>query len=225
MSNHPIFPSLQIPPSAIRRRGLLLVLSAPSGVGKTTIARRLLGLDDNLALSISVTTRKARPGEVKGRDYHFIEEAEFQNLLADDSLLEHASVFGNHYGTPEKPVKESLALGHDVLFDIEWQGHQQLKAKLPNDVVSVFILPPSMDELRRRLSNRGQDSMDVVEERMSKAAAEMSHYAEYSHVVVNRDIEGAVAQVQKILEAERLRTTRRVGVPAFVEALTRGYAE
>jgi guanylate kinase len=206
----------------IKRRGLMLVLSSPSGAGKTTISRALLERDGNLNLSISATTRPMRPGETEGVHYHFVDQARFDRMVADGALLEHARVFGNSYGTPRAPVDEALASGRDVLFDIDWQGTQQLAEKARKDLVAVFILPPSTKELERRLHTRAQDSDAEVAKRMAKAADEMSHWAEYDYIVVNTDIEASLRQVQAILEAERLRRERQVGLHDFVAALREG---
>ncbi len=199
----------------------MLVLSSPSGAGKTTIARALLELDDNLTLSVSATTRPKRPGEVNGKDYHFVNETQFQGMVADGELLEHAHVFGNFYGTPKAPVEETLAGGKDILFDIDWQGTQQLAGNdsTGDDLVSIFILPPDNRELEVRLQRRAQDSRAVVRGRMAKAADEMSHYREYNYIIVNHDIEESVGQVQIILEAERLRINRQAGLHDFVQSL------
>lgn len=205
-----------------RRRGLMLVLSSPSGAGKTTVARALLARDDRLTMSVSVTTRPPRPGEVDGTDYRFVDEATFAAMVAADALIEHARVFGNQYGTPRASVEEALAAGRDVLFDVDWQGTQQLSASAGNDLVSVFILPPSRGELERRLRNRAQDSDAVVRQRMAKAADEMSHWAEYDYVVINHAIEATVHGVAAILAAERLRRHRYVGLDAFVRAISAG---
>lgn len=205
--------------TAIKRRGLMLVLSSPSGAGKTTISRRLLDLDDNLSMSISVTTRSPRPGEVEGVDYTFIDNDVFDRLAREDALLEHARVFGHRYGTPRGPVMAALEAGRDVLFDIDWQGTQQLTERARKDLVSVFVLPPSTEELERRLHARAQDSDAVVKGRMAKAADEMSHYPEYEYVIVNRDLDRSVAAVRAILEAERLRRERQIGLRDFVESL------
>jgi guanylate kinase len=204
----------------IGRRGLMLVLSSPSGAGKTTISRRLLAIErERMTLSISVTTRAPRAGEVDGRDYHFIDQDTFARMVEKGELLEHANVFGNRYGTPRAAVDAALAGGTDVLFDIDWQGTQQLRDKLPNDVVSIFVLPPDTETLEQRLRQRAQDSEEVVRERMSKASDEMSHYAEYEYIVVNRNIEACVGEVQAILTAERLRRDRQVGLRDFVRGL------
>ena len=201
------------------RRGLALVLSSPSGAGKTSIARGLLATEPELEMSVSVTTRPIRPGEVEGRDYHFIDAAAFAQLVAADALLEHATVFGNSYGTPQAPVEAALAAGRDVLFDIDWQGTQQLAAKMRADLVTVFILPPSGDELKRRLIQRAADSAEVIAGRMAKAAAEMSHFPEYDYVVVNRDLDASIAKVRAILTAERQRRQRISGLFEFVRGL------
>ena len=203
----------------IARRGLMLVLSSPSGAGKTTISRLLLERDDNITLSVSVTTRPKRPGEVHGKDYFFIDPTEFNLMLNRRELLEHAKVFDHYYGTPKAAVEESLAAGHDVLFDIDWQGEQQLKQSARNDLASVFILPPSTEELARRLRRRAQDPVEVVEARMAKAPDEISHWPEYDYIIVNHDIEDSVAKVQAILAAERLRRDRQTGLTDFVKRL------
>jgi guanylate kinase len=206
--------------AGIRRRGLMLVLSSPSGAGKTTISRKLLALENGrLEMSVSVTTRPRRPGEVDGRDYRFIDRAEFDAMVARGALLEHASVFGNHYGTPRAPVDAALDGGRDVLFDIDWQGTQQLRESAREDVVSIFVLPPDVRELERRLRERAQDADDVVRARMAKAADEMSHWAEYDYIVVNHDVAASVAEVHAILVAERLRRVRQVGLGDFVREL------
>ena len=206
----------------ILRRGLMLVLSSPSGAGKTTISRMLLERDANLCISVSVTTRPARPGEVHGRDYYFIGAGEFERMVESGALLEHAHVFGNRYGTPKAAVEQMLAAGRDVLFDIDWQGTQQLREKARSDLVSVFVLPPSTAELERRLRSRAADSEEEVKRRMSKAADEMSHWAEYQYVIVNRDLENSVAKVQAILTAERLKRDRQSGLSQFVRDLREG---
>jgi guanylate kinase len=206
----------------ITRRGLMLVLSSPSGAGKTTIARRLLDEDPLLTLSVSATTRPKRPTEVEGRDYFFVSQERFERMVAEDAFLEHAVVFAKRYGTPRQAVNDELARGRDVLFDIDWQGTQQVAERAPKDLVRVFILPPSTQELERRLRERAQDPEEVVQSRMAKAADEMSHWAEYDYIVVNRDVEESVAAVRAILAAERLRRERQTGLRDFVETLRRG---
>ena len=206
----------------IRRRGLLLVLSSPSGAGKTTITRRLLDRDPLLTLSISVTTRPKRPGEVDGADYYFVTPAEFERMMRGGELLESALVFGHSYGTPKKPVEEALRHGRDVVFDIDWQGTQQLAQNAPDDLVSIFVLPPSIEELAQRLRSRAQDSDDVVASRMAKASDEMSHWAEYKYIIVNRDLDESLRDVQSILAAERLKRSRRIGLADFVTSLRKG---
>ncbi len=199
----------------------MLVLSSPSGAGKTTIARALLERDDNLTLSVSATTRPKRPGEVDGKDYNFVNGSQFQSMVADGELLEHAHVFGSYYGTPKAPVEETLAGGKDILFDIDWQGTQQLAGNdsTGDDLVSIFVLPPDNHELELRLRRRAQDSEEVVRGRMAKAADEMSHYREYNYIIINHDIEESVGQAQIILEAERLRINRQAGLHDFVQTL------
>lgn len=197
----------------------MLVLSSPSGAGKTTISRALLERDPDLTMSVSATTREPRPGEEDGRDYYFITRERYEEMVAGDEFLEHATVFDNAYGTPRAPVEDALSSGRDVLFDVDWQGAQQLGEKAREDFVSVFILPPSADELERRLRTRAKDSEEVIARRMSKAAAEMSHYREYDYIVVNVDVEESVREVQAILTAERLRRHRRVGLNDFVRTL------
>jgi len=206
----------------IKRRGFMLVLSSPSGAGKTTISRRLLDSDDNLSLSISATTRPPRPSEAEGKDYFFVSQERFATMVAGSELLEHAVVFGNNYGTPRAPVEQALERGRDVLFDIDWQGTQQLRETAREDLVSVFILPPSTAELERRLHARAQDSDEVVRGRMAKAADEMSHWAEYDYIIINDNLESSVTQVEAIITAERLRRERRIGLRAFVETLRTG---
>ena len=204
---------------AIARRGLMLVLSSPSGAGKTTLSRKLLEADPAVELSVSVTTRKQRPGEIDGRDYHFIDAARFEAMVERGELLESAQVFGNRYGTPRAPVEAALANGHDVLFDIDWQGTQQLRDNTAPDLVSIFVLPPSMSDLERRLRHRAQDPDDVIRARMATAANEMSHWAEYNYIVINTDIDRAFKEVQTILAAERLKRERQTGLSDFVRRL------
>ena len=204
----------------ITRRGLMLVLSSPSGAGKTSICDRLLQQEVELILSVSATTRKRRPGEVDGKDYHFLSTLEFETRINNSEFLEYAKVFGNYYGTPSNLVEKSLKSGVDVLFDIDWQGTQQMKAKARQDLVSVFILPPSTQELEKRLFKRAQDSSEVVAQRMSKSASEMSHYPEYDYVIINYDLNKSVHQVQSILNAERSRRERQNGLVDFVKHLS-----
>jgi len=197
----------------------MLVLSSPSGAGKTTLSRKLLAADPGVELSVSVTTRKQRPGEVDGRDYHFLDAPRFDAMVENGELLEWAQVFGNRYGTPRQPVEAILVQGRDVLFDIDWQGTQQLREKADRDLVSIFVLPPSIPDLELRLRTRAQDSDEVIHARMGKAADEMSHWAEYDYVVINTDIDRAFAQVQSILAAERLKRERQTGLSDFVRRL------
>jgi len=203
----------------VARRGLMLVLSSPSGAGKTTLSRMLLKADRNVVLSVSVTTRPQRRGEVDGRDYHFIDLAQFKDLVKANELLEWAEVFGYRYGTPRRPVEKALRAGRDVLFDIDWQGTQQLRERARHDLVSVFILPPSVTELERRLKRRAQDSRAIIGARMAKAADEMSHWPEYDYVIVNSDKDEAFDEVEAIQAAERRKRERQVGLAAFVRAL------
>ena len=203
----------------IARRGLMLVLSSPSGAGKTTVSRMLLRSDRGVELSISVTTRPQRRGEIDGRDYHFIDRARFDAMVKNRELLEWAEVFGHCYGTPRRPVIKALQAGRDVLFDIDWQGTQQLREKARDDLVSVFILPPTVRELERRLKRRAQDSRSVIGSRMAKAAGEMSHWPEYDYIIVNRDVDQAFTEINAILAAERLKRERQVGLAEFVRAL------
>jgi guanylate kinase len=206
----------------VARRGIMLVLSSPSGAGKTTLSRKLLERDSSVEMSVSVTTRPKRSGEVNGRDYHFIDRARFDAMVRDGELLEFAEVFGHFYGTPRAAVQAALAAGRDVLFDIDWQGTQQLREKARSDLVSVFVLPPSVAELERRLKARALDADEVIHRRMAKAADEMSHWAEYDYVVINRDVERAFAEVRAILAAERLKRERQTGLSSFVRALQTG---
>jgi guanylate kinase len=201
------------------RRGLMLVLSSPSGAGKTTLSRMLLTEERSITLSISVTTRPRRPGEVHGRHYHFIDRARFDELRKSGELLEYAEVFGNLYGTPRKPVEKALRQRRDVLFDVDWQGTKQLRKRAPKDLVSVFILPPSSGELARRLHTRAQDNRKVIRARMAKAAGEMSHWRDYDYVIVNRDRDRALGELRAILAAERLKRGRQTGLLAFVRSL------
>ena len=203
----------------ITKRGLMLVLSSPSGAGKTSICKKLLQQDTGLVLSVSATTRKRRPGEVEGKDYQFLSIQEFESRINKSQFLEYAKVFGNYYGTPAQLVERSLKSGVDVLFDIDWQGTQQLKARARQDLVSVFILPPSIKELEKRLFKRAQDTIEVVANRMSKSASEMSHYPEYDYVIINHDLDKTVQQVQSILCAERSRRERQIGLVEFVKYL------
>ena len=204
---------------SIARRGLMLVLSSPSGAGKTTLSRMLLTSERGIDLSISVTTRAKRRGEVSGRHYHFIDRKKFDQLVRDGALLEYAEVFGNGYGTPRKPVEKALKQGRDVLFDIDWQGTQQLRERARDDLVSVFLLPPSSGELSRRLHTRALDDKKVIRARMAKSGDEMSHWPEYDYVVVNRDLDRAFGDVRAILHAERLKRERQTGLSAFVRGL------
>jgi guanylate kinase len=208
-----------VPPSRIARRGLLLVLSSPSGAGKTTLARALLDSDANIRLSVSVTTRKPRPGEIDGKDYFFVDQKRFDKLRAEGKLLEWARVFDYSYGTPREAVEKAVAAGEDVLFDIDWQGTQQLTEKMPHDLVRVFILPPSGHVLETRLNTRAQDPPEVVAKRMAEASAEISHWAEYDYVIVNADLEESIAGLKAILAAERLKRERLLGLSAFVREM------
>jgi guanylate kinase len=208
--------------SAIQRRGLMLVLSSPSGAGKTTLSRQLLDNDKQIQLSVSCTTRQKRPGERDGVDYRFIDTATFRGMIERKQFLEYAEVFGNYYGTPKAPVDEALAGGRDVLFDIDWQGTQQLRDKGRADLVTVFILPPSTRDLEKRLLTRAQDPKEIVAQRMAKAADEMSHWAEYDYVVVNSDIGTSLTNLKAILTAERLKRERQVGMSVFVKGLREG---
>lgn len=203
-----------------KRRGLMFILSSPSGAGKTTITRKLLEADGNLTMSVSVTTRPQRPGETEGKDYYFTNAAGFEAMVADDAFLEWAEVFGNRYGTPRAHIDEGLAEGQDFIFDIDWQGAQQLSQRAGKDVVSVFLLPPSIAELEHRLRTRGTDSDEVIQGRMDRAKSEISHWDGYDYVVVNDDIETCFSKVRTILEAERLRRMRQTGLIEFVRDLT-----
>ena len=203
----------------IERRGLMFVLSSPSGAGKTTLSRMLIRDVAGLRLSVSATTRPMRPGEVDGKDYHFVDATRFQTMINGGELLEWAKVFDNHYGTPRAPVDAALSAGEDVLFDIDWQGTQQLRDKAAQDVVSVFILPPSVPDLEQRLRSRAQDSDDVIRNRMHKAGDEMSHWDAYGYIVINRDVDEAFDAVRAILFAERLKRERQIGLASFVRGL------
>ena len=203
----------------ITRQGLMLVLSSPSGAGKTSIARALLKRDPGITMSVSATTRQRRPGETEGKDYFFVDEHQFKTDVNKGLFLEYAQVFDHYYGTPLRPVQDTLAAGDDVLFDIDWQGTQQIKAKAREDLVSVFVLPPSTAELERRLLSRAQDSAEVVAGRMARAADEMSHYPEYDYIIVNHDLEASIEAVHTILKAERLRISRQAGLTDFMKQL------
>jgi guanylate kinase len=205
----------------VERRGLMFVLSSPSGAGKTTLSRLLIERMPGLKMSISATTRPMRPGEADGRDYFFVDKAKFEAMVEQGELLEWATVFDNRYGTPRAPVEAALSAGQDVLFDIDWQGTQQLREKARADVVSVFILPPSAADLEQRLHTRAQDSKEVIRGRMNRATHELSHWAEYDYIVVNQNVDDAFAEVQSILKAERLKRERRTGLTAFVRSLQR----
>ncbi len=206
------------------RRGLLFILSSPSGAGKSTISRRLLAAEPELTFSVSATTRPPRPGEQDGREYYFKSREEFERMVADGALLEHAEVFGNLYGTPVAPVEKAISEGRDVLFDIDWQGGQQIaNSALQDAVVSVFILPPSLAELEGRLRGRAQDSDDIIAGRMAKSMGEINHWSEYDYVLVNRDLDTCAAEVAGILKAERLRRRRRPGLVDFVQKLNREF--
>lgn len=206
-------------PDTLHRRGLMFILSSPSGAGKTTIARRLLEEDGHVRMSVSATTRPIRPGEVDGRDYHFVGQDQFGRMVEGDEFMEWAHVFGNSYGTPKAQIRAGLKAGQDFLFDIDWQGTQQLFQKAETDVVRVFLLPPSLDELRRRLTSRGTDSAEVIAGRMARAQAEISHWDGYDYVVVNDDIDTCFAKVVQILAAERMRRARQTGLIGFVREL------
>jgi guanylate kinase len=206
----------------IQRRGLMLVLSSPSGAGKTTLSRQLLDNDKQIQLSVSATTRARRPSEKDGVDYRFVDTATFSGMIERSEFLEHARVFDHYYGTPRAPVEAALKSGRDVLFDIDWQGTQQLQEKGRDDLVTVFILPPSTRDLEKRLKTRAQDSADVVASRMAKASDEMSHYAEYDYTIINRDIATSLMELKSILTAERLKRERQIGLSNFVKALREG---
>lgn len=211
--------------SSFERRGLMYVLSSPSGAGKTTITRALLKNNDDVVISISATTRPRRAGEVNGQDYFFVTPDEFRSMVENNEMLEHAKVFDHYYGTPAQPVQQALEEGKDVLFDIDWQGRQQLGEAAADDLVSVFILPPSSQELEKRLRHRARDTRETEEQirhRMSKAEDEMSHYSEYDYVIINNDIENAIAKAQTILDGERLKRRRTKGISDFVRGLISG---
>ena len=204
---------------SLSRRGLMLVLSSPSGAGKSSIARAVLKADQDVVMSVSATTRPARPGEADGVDYYFVSIPQFETMKADAAFLEHARVFDNYYGTPKAHVEKQLSAAKDVLFDIDWQGTQQLRENARDDLVSIFILPPSLEELERRLRGRAQDTEDVVRKRMARAADEMSHWPEYDYIIINHDLNQSIAQVQAILTAERLKRTRQIGLGDFVKGM------
>jgi guanylate kinase len=207
------------PAGRIARRGLMLVLSSPSGAGKTTLSRMLLEVDKSIELSVSVTTRRRRANELDGIDYHFIDVARFNRMIESNELLEYAQVFDNFYGTPRAPVEHALASGRDVLFDIDWQGTQQLREKARDDMASIFVLPPTIAELERRLHTRALDDEGEIKKRMAKAGIELSHWAEYDYVIVNDDIGQALTQVRAVLSAERFKRDRQTGLSAFVRKL------
>lgn len=212
---------IQSDPHGFKRRGVLFVLSSPSGAGKSTIARKLLASDSTLAMSVSATTRPMRPGEVDGVDYHFVDVPKFKDMVAEGEFLEWAHVFGHRYGTPHAPVDAMLSAGRDVLFDIDWQGAQQLHQIAGGDVVRVFIFPPSLDELERRLRGRATDTAEVIEARMARAASEIAHWDGYDYVLVNDDAQSCFEKVKTILEAERLKRSRQTGLIGFVRGLSR----
>lgn len=206
------------------RKGLLLILSSPSGAGKSTLTRMLMGWDATMRFSVSATTRAPRPGEQDGREYYFRTRAEFEAMVADGQMLEHAEVFGNHYGTPRGPVEDAMREGRDTVFDIDWQGGQQIRnSALGRDVVSIFVLPPSIAELDRRLNDRAQDSAEVIAGRMAKSRDEISHWAEYDYVLINDDLDATFAQLQTILQTERMRRDRQPGLADFVRQLNREF--
>ena len=201
------------------RRGLLIVLSSPSGAGKSTLSRMLMAADPEIVMSVSATTRPMRPGETSGVDYNFVDDAEFDRMIELQEFVEWAPVFGHRYGTPKAPVKAALKAGRDILFDIDWQGTQQLHAAMGEDLVRVFLLPPSMSELHRRLEERGTDSHSVIADRMARAESEISHWAEYDYVLINKDADQCLADIRTIVAAERLRRARQIGLVAFVRDL------
>ncbi|SFI78176.1 guanylate kinase [Celeribacter neptunius] len=211
---------------ATERRGLLIILSSPSGAGKSTLARKLMGWDETLSFSVSATTRAARPGEVDGQDYHFVGEPEFKEMVTKGEMLEHAHVFGNFYGSPAAPVRTAIEAGRDVLFDVDWQGAQQIANSVLRDhVLSIFVLPPSIRELRRRLEERGQDAPEVIAKRMQKSWDEISHWDGYDYVLVNDDLETSFARLKTIIEAERLRRAQQPGLLSFVRDLQSEFEE
>ena len=208
------------------RRGLLIILSSPSGAGKSTLSKRLLAWDPSLSFSVSATTRQPRPGEVDGKDYHFLEEGEFKRLAGEGGMLEHAHVFGNYYGSPKAPVAEAIGQGRDVLFDIDWQGAQQIRnSDLGKFTLSIFILPPSIKELRRRLETRGQDSAEVIQKRMAKSWDEISHWDGYDFVLVNDDLDATFEKLKTIVDATRLRREQQPGLVVHVRALQGEFEE
>lgn len=207
------------PPHGRQRRGLLIVLSSPSGAGKSTIARLLLDADHSISMSVSATTRPMRPGEKDGRDYHFVDEAQFQAMVEGNEFAEYATVFDHRYGTPARPVRAAIEEGRDILFDIDWQGASQLEERMAQDLVTIFLLPPSMGELERRLVARGTDRDSVIAERMRRAAGEIEHWGEYDYVLVNDDMDRCLAEVRTIIAAERLRRNRQLGLTDFVRGL------
>ncbi|NNE59231.1 MAG: guanylate kinase [Hellea sp.] len=200
----------------------MIILSSPSGAGKTTLTRQLLSENQKMTMSVSATTRKPRPGEIDGKDYFFVSKEEFSNMIDEDEFLEHAKVFDNYYGTPRGPVEEALSQGHDVIFDIDWQGAQQLTQAASDDLVKIFVLPPNMQELEKRLRSRAQDSDDVIARRMSKSEAEISHWAEYDYVIVNEDIDLAMAELSAVIIAERQKRKRQLWLGPFVKSLVQG---
>jgi guanylate kinase len=203
----------------MNRRGLLLILSSPSGAGKSTLSRMLMAWDPSMRFSVSATTRPPRPGEEEGREYYFRSRAEFEEMVSGGEMLEHAEVFGNFYGTPRAPVEAAMKAGRDTVFDIDWQGGQQIKQAMRDDVVSIFILPPSIAELERRLKGRGQDSAEVIAGRMAKSRDEISHWAEYDYVLVNKDVDATFDALRTILQGQRLRRDRQPDLSAFVRGL------
>ena len=206
-----------------KKKGVMLVLSSPSGAGKSSICKSLMSLDTNLSLSISTTTRKKRPNENSGEDYFFVSTEKFKEMLSNNHFLEHASVFDNYYGTDKSLVEKKINNGEDLIFDIDWQGAQQLREKMREDIVSIFILPPNKQELERRLKSRGQDSAKVVKKRMDGASAEITHWAEYDYVVINEDLNQSVKAVLVILKAERMKRTRQEGLVEFVRSITHDF--